>query len=652
MLEILVNNEALDLDPGEIIEFTFQVNDIGELRDQQVTFSNGFKAPNTTKNQRLLQNAQSFTSTTRILYRKTPCRVRQNNALLIPRGVLVIDNIDQSGYDLSIYWLSFDFFNTIDKLNLQELEMADLDFEYSVGGIPALMNSTTGLVYPLIDYGGDRDRFDITRQHHGTYLHTIVDRIFAGQGINKTGKVFNNPFYRQLVVPFNNDLYRTSDDVFKFNFEATTSGTQSFGDTGGSFVSVFFPNVVSNPSNSYDAVASTYTPNGIQPNAYKGKLIVELTIRKDVGTDSATVRLVAARPVSLVFPLVSVDFTENTTAATKITLEYEDIIIGYEYSVEIRTTIAGLNDIHIEDVSRYFSEVTDAAIAQGERDNVEGIFAIDPQDVSASLNLPALTQKQLIKNFYQSFGILTQYNPFTNTLHHFQFNELVENIPNADNWSDKVTSVRYQLDVPRDFAQRNELRYSPDDSLENPERGNGFFLIDDDILEDSSEAITLDFSASDDAIYLNHSSGKISRYEFDTGSNSFVTNFNNVVKILAVYDVNFGLDLFGDGSDLGFNVNPFKGTYFINRDREFNLGFDDNLISNNYTALVQSLNEAKEISLEMKLTETDLASLDFSIPKFLDVKLGDTHINGYFYVKSIEGVAPGRFPVVNLLKLQ
>jgi len=61
--------------------------------------------------------------------------------------------------------------------------------------------------------------------------------------------------------------------------------------------------------------------------------------------------------------------------------------------------------------------------------------------------------------------------------------------------------------------------------------------------------------------------------------------------------------------------------------------FED-LKNAHYTALIESLNQAKVLKADFNLNATDINNLDFTIPIYLDVP--SESINGYFYLNKIE----------------
>jgi hypothetical protein len=85
--------------------------------------------------------------------------------------------------------------------------------------------------------------------------------------------------------------------------------------------------------------------------------------------------------------------------------------------------------------------------------------------------------------------------------------------------------------------------------------------------------------------------------------------------------------------------------YFINEGKAVNLGFDNNIIENQYTAMIASLHRAKKITQMFKLTENDIAELDHLVPVYV-AKLG-----GYFYVNKVANYTGKGLTKVELIRL-
>ena len=74
-MEIYIDTDKLDLSEKQVIAMTFQANDLGEFATRQSSYSNGFKAVRSDRNDEILGNASQLTSLSTIPYRVQDCRV-------------------------------------------------------------------------------------------------------------------------------------------------------------------------------------------------------------------------------------------------------------------------------------------------------------------------------------------------------------------------------------------------------------------------------------------------------------------------------------------------------------------------------------------------------------------------------------------------
>lgn len=651
-LQILVNNEALDLDPGEIVEFTFQVNNIAELRDQQTNFTNGFAIPYTSKNNRLLENAQSVVSGSVLLYRKIPCTVRQNGHTIVPSGVMLIQRLDSDSFDIAIYSGTFGFFESLNDLSLRDLDLSALDHFWDWNVAAANANNFSGFIYPVMNQGSmlqnvAENQQSIKETHPCVYVKTIVDAIFQRQGVNKSGQIFSNPLYQRLIIQLNE--LKVADPISFNRFRLLRILSPQTINAG--ILTRIDWNTGSGGSNANIRLADDEILISYDDSSFFGTFESNVNVSFPVGGGSCAIRIMGEREGELVSASLTTNIAEVLTANIKTTDQYFEPFPGQSvsaYWVEIENT--GATSISVLTDSDFASNPTDVAS-----------FG---RTLSISQSLPDINIKTFLKGIYQMFGIITQYDPFTNTLNHVQFKELRDNIKKAVDWSSKIARETYEYNIDRKFAQRNIFKYQDDQTVPS-NLGRGRFLIDDQNLPFENVEIELPFAASKTETFINRLIASTELFSFDgtrdvVGPSTSVPVYtkNDIgLKILTTRDES-GQVFYTESPFSSFpstfnneEVNDYKIAYFIDPNELLNLGFDNNLIDENYIALRASLDREKSITLPVALTENEASRVDFFTPIYLDVRLKDNHINGYFYIKQIEGVRPGRFQTVTLLKL-
>ena len=128
--QLYINGQEVYLDSDEIIPITKHVNNIAELKDRQADFTTDFKIPATRKNRLILESANLLSSNTFVPYVKNSCTYVEDGIELISDGYIVILSHEKGYFNAAAYSGNADFFKLIDKLNLNNLNLPDLNHRY------------------------------------------------------------------------------------------------------------------------------------------------------------------------------------------------------------------------------------------------------------------------------------------------------------------------------------------------------------------------------------------------------------------------------------------------------------------------------------------------------------------------------------------
>jgi hypothetical protein len=248
--------------------------------------------------------------------------------------------------------------------------------------------------------------------------------------------------------------------------------------------------------------------------------------------------------------------------------------------------------------------------------------------------LPKLKQSELFKAYLQMYCGLVQVNEFTKLVQINKFDDILANIGNAYDWSDKLdysenTEIDYELDG---YAQNNLLLYEDDDSVIKPLGTDGSITIDDETLEQENELIILPFAATEQVERLGNL--EISQIKLFTTSDDSPpeTELSEDVepRILLLERISGDVD-YTDGTTTTTVTTNLPITWFIRSDKTYNLGFDNNLKESYYNLLEGALDKTKIINESIRLTPLDIETIDFLRPVYLDKH------NSYFYISKITG---------------
>ena len=253
-LQLYIDEQEIDLEPGTLISPTYQVNTINSLSNLQANFTRSFTVNPTANNNKILGFANQISSNTDIPYRELPARVVQNGIEIINNGSAYITSY-QGKYRISVRSGNYDFFNTIAGKSIQDIDFDDLDYNWTLGDAIALKDLQTGVFYPIVQYGNlatSGNTFDIRYSHHSVYVHTIVDRIFEEAGFAKAGELFQDLFYKSLNIPFSNTNF------LKTSVEVESSADEDYNTFNNGFVNIEFDTTIFDIDNEWDGT-STFT---------------------------------------------------------------------------------------------------------------------------------------------------------------------------------------------------------------------------------------------------------------------------------------------------------------------------------------------------------------------------------------------------------
>jgi hypothetical protein len=264
-------------------------------------------------------------------------------------------------------------------------------------------------------------------------------------------------------------------------------------------------------------------------------------------------------------------------------------------------------------------------------------------------NLPNLSMKNFLKAFAQMFGLILIPDAQAKNIRFVQFKEVVSNRTIARDWSDKIVDDTFNLKFRlNEYGQTNKMKYLEDENVA-PEYGDSFFAIDDQNLSSSKDVITLPFAASEQTFScegLSMSEILFKDFNGDTlkPKPRVLYAYKNIVDASSS---DFQFNVYDQNNNLWNSVTTkeyFK-TYFIDGNEASSLGFNNSLIEENYLELIDSLQRAKIVTIELLLTATDVANFDFAVPVYF------RQFAAYFYVNKISNWIDGKSCKVELVRI-
>lgn len=635
--QIIFNDQELELPDNALIAVTSQINVLSDLKDHKSNLTNTVKVPATKHNLKVIGNSDQVQSESLIPYRKNRARIIKDGVDATKNGFAELRNIDKE-INLVIYEGNVDFFASIEGKTLYDLDLSALDHDYNLTDILAFNTATSGLKYPLVNYGYFADNttriVDPKNLRPCIFAFEILNKIISEAGYTGEGSALTNANWLKTLIPFTNGsnpklwYNRTIYQVVSGAWSATSP-------------SLADPPAYINgqeytlPSTVYYNYNSTIYLRYKVSNISGGGNYVRLRIEGtgvnpfvDFGTTEG---------------IGEISFTDTNDGIGKLFLAIEakncdvEILGGRWFG-----TIAPYDPAKItDDFSIYVTKGSVAASATGGTPVVRltGLAPDGGEEWFEPFNiqnfLPDMTQKEFIKAWAESYKVLFKTNETEKKISFLQFNEIVDGIPNAIDWTTKLHSdTKTQNKEFRigDYAQRNYCKYSKDsnDKFIESGTGDGEITIDDKTLKKELTVLESPFAAT--AMEYNLIGLDVAHIHKLDSDDEFTVDsvprilIDNVEATITGNDIDYENGTVGSPVSINTDV-PIP--YFILQNKTFNLGFNNSLLKDNYSSLTRVLNKSKKLTVLMKLSAVDFYNLDHFKPIYL------AQFAAYFYINKV-----------------
>ena len=639
MVEIKVENEFLDLFPSETISLSFAINDLAAIESRNGNFSNKFDIPASKKNSKILGYANVLNFSTGFKPTKSRNASILIDGLTVERGVV---QVEQFNFKVNTFSISFlggntEWIDDIGDKNLVDLDLTNLNHEYTLANITNSFNNTEGYIYPFIQYGRFNNRTsnntDLEDWKPGIFFSTLLKQIFIDADWKLSGSFLNDTLYNRLILPFSIQKETFGKEFLNgVGVDAVTTVNNILGNT-----TVVWDDVKEgNDFDVYDNTTGEYTVDR------SVKIIIKSLIDLP-----GLVSLTQIRVNGIV-----VASSLNT--------------VGYNYSASIGDVITvTANTAGIVDQNKSFFNVS---VVDRITEGVEW-------DMSATL--PDVSQSDFVKNIFNQFGCIFSADKISKTVYVNKFEEVKNNISNALDWTEKLDKSREievdYVELSSDYAKKNNYKYNENRDSESASNmltpivevsnfniGDGDFEIDNDFIEKEKDIFDSPFSASTTIPAFN---SRVNMLYIPRYTDAGVDVKNPDVDPGARVCVNAGLisvDELFDGAETSIDIQGKNNTSNVTEVPYpyFHLGrtgitqidslgqglsfgdpitpkFQLNLIDEYYGDYISILNNPRRVTAFFNLNERDINNLDFLIPIYIG---GD--LNSYFYINKISDYRP------------
>ena len=241
----------LDTTDSEGISINYSISDLTDIASRNASFTKTINLPET-RNNREVFGFISDLSSDGSLYNPN----KRSKVYLLVDSVIVMDgyiqlkkvvpdlNNNATKYECVVYADNYTFFNLINDKYLTDVDFSEYDHSYTTASIIEswTADSDLGYFYPLIDSGYDYQYNDINGVTSqlvtknfvpATYVKTIIDKMFNNVGFGYQSNFFNSDKFKNLLIPFNNNVVPTSkrfiyDNSFAVGKYSSTDYTDFF----------------------------------------------------------------------------------------------------------------------------------------------------------------------------------------------------------------------------------------------------------------------------------------------------------------------------------------------------------------------------------------------------------------------------------------
>ncbi|HWD89908.1 MAG TPA: hypothetical protein VG367_17370 [Mucilaginibacter sp.] len=684
-LQLYINDQLVDLDDDSPIALTFQINNLAEVQNQQGNTSNQFKLPLTQRNRRIFGFPNDVAFTTNAPYQQYPAKLVQDGLEIVPYGIAELNQIDQDTANVTVLSGNVDFFDAIDgKLydmgdstsqwsNYgKSLVWLPYDHVWNVQNAAYSQTKTEGWIWPVVDYGmiSNSDYstpIDVHYQRPGFFIKTAVDLLLKSAGYKGAGSLLSDPLYPKLICQFANDSFDHGTDVqnnvaYKsITVQTGQNFTRSHPTVDENIGSTPFSLVISDTSHHYNPAVNGYFVSEI--TSVTASIAFELSFTstnpsRDSDRSSKIsiqIRLYdnAAQPDSdgQVLAGTTVDYaargTANTISLTNQAVSFDQVLqpgqgikITYEFTGYTGGTFT-LNCGATFNIQNKVQEVQYGQMIQCER-----IF-------------PDISQKDLLKDILQRFGIICQTDNANRTISFNSLRDIVNNIPIAKDWSNKCIDqgkqIAFQLG---NYGQVNYMKCKEDDGVLPLDFANSQINIADTTLQATNDLFQSQFAPTLNRPFYGGTIAQILKTDPKSDDNEFTVGTQPRLLVDQKFDLRT-IDktvTFNDGNTANnIVINDWiSAPYFYKPDGEYNLCFSD-MPSNNgkkqpgvqtkyYAEFQKVLTQSKKLTRYTLLTPRDILELDLMIPVYIQQD------NAYFYINKIDSWRKGQPCKVELIK--
>lgn len=656
-LSLYINGQLVDLEPGQVIAQTKQVNDLNSLENRQASYTNKFKIPKTATNVRIMEYLTLSGNSSNIPYQKNECSLYNSTGeCFIYKGQAVV-NDDGDYYETVIYDGIIGLYKEIENKTLGDLDLWQLKHDKNVDSVVYSWTGGFPYIYVVADYNGDTTNFTL---HNGikylnidylvpcVRLEYFVHQILAEYNFSIGGSIFTTPEFKNLFITYPKGMNSIEDETLIFE-----STDYKF------FTNNLYIGQSGNPPvlNKYYARFNTAATN-------TGGLVVNNNMHFKVPADGTYKIEVSGRLQTYfrIYGEYEVEYTGAHIYLAKNSGGYNpaqavpfETLAGnipssqtFEKTKYITLNAGDTVSVVIGPVMPYDESKKTFLISQLPQTFSVRLTKIDVGKIDFDDALSDFSMRDFLKELVQRFGLTIHKDKYRDHYHFYTLKEQLET-DNAVDWSNKFAKKLSESYTFSSYAQRNWFRYQYNDKESHHYDGH---------LDVANVNLPIDKNVVASKIY---SPEKEKTAILDKPSNVYklwdkelveTTNENNetiatieykpldkryyIMRIERVTgNIIAGSKTFGNSKNSnGYYKESFAG-----------LPWQD-VVDKYYDPLKKVLDKSLIINAEFYLTDNDIANFDFKKLYYI------AQLSGYFLVNKINNYIPGKLTKCELLRVK
>lgn len=493
-VELYINNYRAELEPNTVVAITKQINNFGELKDRQSTFTNSLKLPHTRMNIFIMQQLGIIGKYSNVPYKKVNIRLRVGGVDIINNGYGIITKTDhvKQNYSISIYDGNIHFFDALGDLKLNDIDWSDLQHELTEDNFVNSFTHTDadGYIYAISDYGNYKEsKIEINYQLPSLFVKNIWERIF-----NRIG--FIPDFYPEsdLVITPKRGWDSVIDNTgASFSYDSPTNNFTQKAELGDNIAiaQVVIDDTQPNLSNNVYSIPNSQN--------YHIQFDLDLNVKMTEPISLLIYRTNTDGDITIIDEIIPAFVSEGTGT-------YPDVLYNIAYDKVVTLSKGDKIDFWLK--YKYSDSVcTDYEESQGclawedpykyiTNNILFETVATGVATVNISTFIGEMTAKDFIKDILHHYALMMKTDG--KQVKFIKAKDALKR-SNAVDWSDKFVKRISETYALKGYAQDNEFAYnylSKDDYT----FANGIMKIDNQTLEQHKVIITRPYNATEKSI--------------------------------------------------------------------------------------------------------------------------------------------------------